>query len=511
MSSRFRVATQSVASGVRATHESPLRWLKRAVILLMLLLTFAMTGISAAQTESRQVYAFYFGWWTNESWNDGRLIDRPVAPYDSRDGGVIGRQIDEAKSAGIDAFIMSWYGPKNGNLTHQVFNSLLDQASARGFQAAAAVDMFEGGYNATTDEVLESLRYLIGDRVNHPGYLRYAGKPVIYFWNQGRFSVSDWRNMRSQVDPDHNTIWVMEGTNTGFLQVFDGLYLFNTAWAGNPASTAASWFANTRAAGGWFYTPTVLPGWDESRMTGRSNPTSVRDRANGQFLTNSWNGAAASGAGAILIVSWNEYFENSHIEPSQNYGSQALDILRPLIANWKAGGPVSVQVPGAAASAPAAPAGPGVTVLRPNVYGLNVRSAPVDGNVLGQIGVDDVFAVEGESNGWYRISYNGQEGWVSGQFVGISQQAEGVASGGTTGAAPVSGVTYTTAYRVSLRGGPGESHPRLDTLPYPATVQVLGRTADSAWIQVNYNGQTGWVAAHLGTLSADVNTLTVTG
>lgn len=489
-----------------AAHRFTLRW---GLVLCLLLLIFSLTGISAAQTENRQVYAFYFGWWTNESWNDGRLIDKPASLYDSRDGGAVGRHIDQAKSAGIDAFIMSWYGPKNGNLTHQVFNSLLDQASARGFRAAAAVDMFEGGYNATTDEVLESLRYLIGDRANHPAYLRYAGKPVIYFWNQGRFSVSDWANMRAQVDPDRNTIWVMEGTNTGYLRVFDGLYLFNTAWSANPAGTAASWFANTRAAGGWFYTPTVLPGWDESRMTGRSNPTSVRARNNGQFLTNSWNGAAASGAGAILIVSWNEYFENSHIEPSQTYGTQALDVLRPLIANWKAGGPVSVQAPGAV-SAPSEPAGPGVTVLRPNVYGLNVRTTPVDGTIIGKIGVDDVFAVAGESNGWYKINYNGQEGWVSGQFVGISQQAEGVASGGTTGAAPT-GVTFTTAYRVSLRGGPGESHPRLDTLPYPATVQVLGRTADSAWIQVNYNGQTGWVFAQLGRLSADVNTLTVTG
>jgi hypothetical protein len=423
----------------------------------------------------------------------------------------VGRQIDEAKGAGIDAFIMSWYGPKNGNLTHQVFNMLLDQAGARGFRAAAAVDMFDPAYNGNTGEVLDSLRYLIGDRANHGAYLRYAGKPVIYFWNQGRFSVADWVNIRSQVDPDRNTIWVMEGTNTSYLQVFDGLYLFNTAWSSNPAGTAAAWFANTRAAGGWFYTPTVLPGWDESAMTGRPNPTSNRDRNNGQFLTNSWNGAAASGAGAILIVSWNEYFENSHIEPSQQFGGQALDILRPLIANWKAGGPVTVAAPGGATGSPSAPVGPGVTVLRPTVFSLNVRANPVDGQVIGQIGVDDVFAVQGESNGWYQIGYNGQTGWVSGQFVGVSQQEGAPAeSGGGASAAPT-GTTYTAQYRVSLRSGPGEGNARLDTLPYQAVVQVAGRTADSAWLQVIYNQHTGWVSAALGTLSADINALPITG
>ena len=483
---------------------------KLFIVTWLLLVGLMVGGTASAQTENRQVYAFYFGWWTNESWNDGRLSDRPAELYDSRDGGAVGRHIDQAKSAGIDAFIMSWYGPKNGNLTHNVFNMLLDQASARGFKAAAAVDMFDPAYNGTVDEVLESLRYLIGDRVNHPAYLRYTGKPVIYFWNQGRFSVSDWANIRSQVDPDHNTIWVMEGTNTGFLQVFDGLYLFNTAWSTNPAATAASWFANTRAAGGWFYTPTVLPGWDESSMEGRDNPTSPQARNNGAFLTNSWNGAAASGAGAILIVSWNEFFENSHIEPSQAHGSQALDTLRPLIANWKAGGPVSVQAP-ASGGAPAQPVGPETTVLRPNVAALNVRTAPVDGEVIGKIGTSDVFAVQGESNGWYKIGFNGQEGWVSGQFVGITQGTAPAASGGGEAAPAPGGVTFVTDYRSNMRSGPGENFDQLATIPHQATVAVVGRTENAEWVQVNFEGQTGWVAAWLGRLSANIQSLPVTG
>src|SRR5688572_29230363 len=101
-----------------------------AIILAGLLFTQQPT-----QAANRQVYAYYFGWYSSDSWNDGRLIDRPAAPYDSRDAGVIGRHIDEAKGAGIDAFIMSWFGPKNDNMTHQVFNSLLDQAAAKGFRA----------------------------------------------------------------------------------------------------------------------------------------------------------------------------------------------------------------------------------------------------------------------------------------------------------------------------------------------------------------------------------------
>jgi hypothetical protein len=396
--------------------------------LAALVIVGGLAGTQPAAAQSgHQVWAYYFGWYTGDSWNDGRLVDRPAQPYNSTDGGAIGRHIDEARGAGIDAFIMSYFGPKGNNLTHQTFNTLLDLSAQRGFHAAASVDMQEDGFNANTGEVLETLRHLIGDRVNHPGYLRYNGKPVIYFWNQGRFSESEWADMRAQVDPDHNTIWVMEGTNTSLLGVFDGLYLFNTAW-GNNASVSGQWMNRTYNAGGSFYTPTVMPGWDESRIDGRTNPTASQDRAAGGFLQSSWNGAVSSGADVILIVSWNEYLENSYIEPSQNLGTQALDVLRPLISAWKGGAP---------APAPAA------------------NSAPVEG--------------------------------------------------------ALSGITYDPDYNVRLRGAPSTEANTIATLPYSAIVDVIGRNADSSWVQVNFNGTSGWAAAWLGAVSGDLNAVPITG
>ncbi len=313
--------------------------ISRIAVALALL---ALTGMSlmaapvpASAQSPKQVYAFYFPWWTNDSWGDGRLIDRPANQYDSRDGGAVGRQVGEAMGAGIDGFIVDWYGPQENNLTSQVFNMLLDIAGGAGFKAAAAVDL-NGPYANSPDQVLETMNYVVNDRANHPAYLRFNGKPVIYFWNQNKFSVADWKNIRNQVDPNHNTIWVMEGTSTGYLGVFDSLYLFNVAWAGNPGATARQWKNTALRGGGGYYTPTVLPGWDESRMTGRSNPSAIVDRAGGAYLTKSWNGAVSANTTTILITSWNEYFENSYIEPSQSYGTQSLDVLRPLIAAWKA-------------------------------------------------------------------------------------------------------------------------------------------------------------------------------
>ncbi|HEX2907161.1 MAG TPA: endo-1,3-alpha-glucanase family glycosylhydrolase [Phototrophicaceae bacterium] len=418
--------------------------MRRLVRVFMTALTVVViAGVSSSAqpvlAQGRQVWAYYFGWYTGDTWGDSRLTDRPANPYDSRDGGTLGRQIDEAKSSGIDAFITSWFGPKGDNLTNQNFNALLDQAAARGFQIGASVDMQESGYNATIDEVLETLRYLINDRANHGAYLRYDGKPVIYFWNQARFSVKDWQSIRDQVDPNRNTIWVAEGTSTKFIPVFDGLYLFNTAWAANPGAVAAQWMRNVQNAGGWFYTPTVLPGWDESRIAGRDNPTDPQARSGNDFLTRSWNGAAGSSASVILIVSWNEYFENSYIEPSQNFGAAALDTLRPLVAAWESG---------QAAAPPAAVTG-----------GTENAGAP----------------------------------------------ANAPAPGTPTG------ITMTITNNVRFRSAPDTNAAVLGNLAFDTTVDVVGRTADGNWIQINYQGTSGWVSSKFGQLSDDLQKVPVTG
>ncbi|MDX1992442.1 MAG: endo-1,3-alpha-glucanase family glycosylhydrolase [bacterium] len=393
------------------------------------------------QPGPRQVYAFYFGWWLAESWGDPALTDRPLEHYDSRDVGALGRHIDQARSAGIDGFVTSWFGPAGDNLSHTTFNALLDQAGARGFQIAAAVDMYESGYLNSVESVTEAMRYLVSDRANHPAYMRYNGKPVIYFWNQGRFTVSQWRSIREQVDPGHNTIWVAEGTNTSFIGVFDGLYLFNIAWSGNPAGTNAQWAGRARSAGATFFSGTAMPGWDDTAIaerTNRQNSTAPRSREGLQYLINSFNGAANSGANVVLVVSWNEYFEGTHVEPSELHGTAALDTLRTLIAAYKGGTTANITAPGDVSAPANAPAAPG-------------------------------------------------------------DAAAGVPSG----------QTFLTQYEVNLRDGASTSAGVVTRIPYNTTVEVVGRNAAGDWLRVNYNGQSGWVAAYLGQLNGDLNALPV--
>jgi uncharacterized protein YraI len=509
-------------------------------IALALIIVFSAPPAAA---QGRQVWAYYFGWYGSGTWGDGRLSDRPIAPYSSLDAGVVGRQIDEARGAGIDAFILSWYGAKNGNMTQSALDLLLGQASARGFSIGVSVDLGSGSYHATADEVIASISEIVNVRAGNPAYLRYNGRPVIYFWNQGRFSLGEWQNIRAQADPGRSALWIAEGTDTSVLSVFDGLYLFNTAWAGDPASAMQGWRARTA---GSFFTPTAMPGWDESALAGRTNPTSPRGRQNGDFLIRSFSGAAAAGTDVILIVSWNEYFENSHIEPSQVYGAAALDTLRGLIGTWESGGSLPVASAGGAALDPAALAAFRVVGQAPQNATAYTTNNPVNMRAEASTGADVVVIVPAfttvpviganADRTWVQVEYDGQTGWMSASFGSFTTDgapilaaplAESTAEPSVNGQAadgtppptlaplpttpPRTGVTYLTNTTLWVRESPNASAPIRTSILRDTRVQIVGRSADSQWLQINYHGLIGWMAANFGIIDGDLTAVPVVG
>ena len=200
---------------------------------------------------------------------------------------------------------------------------------------------------------------------------------MIFFVFQGNagLSTQDWIDLRNSIDPNRNTLWIAEGLSGCCLYggAMDGMYAFNISWANGSAGRYQSERSAVLNNGGSLYIPMVHPGWDETKVAqrdNRPNPSPVKDRAGGQFLANSFNGAVASGANVIMIGTWNEYVENSHIEPSNVYGTQALDTLRPLIAAWEGQSPAPQSDSASTGGVPA-----GATVTARTV--LNVRTRPV--------------------------------------------------------------------------------------------------------------------------------------
>jgi hypothetical protein len=303
--------------------------LKRLILASAALLLLAASAAPAlAETngqndgQNHAVLAYYYSWWDPNTW-DRTLYQAPEA-YNSDDPAMIQRHVQQAQAAGVDGFITSWYG--NGDRTDRNLAQLLEIGARSGFRATIH---FETPHFWGVDDVIAQLQAFYDQRINHPGMVRYQGRPVIFFWRVSTFDNGTWSAIRNAVDPGHAAVWIADGDNFGVVagDAWDGISPYAIAWSGNPAAQLPSWGAKARAAAPEkLYIPPVSPGCDDSAAR---KATCVQDRAGGNYYQATWDGALASNpAWAVTVSTFNEWMESTQIEPSVQYGDQYLQMTR---------------------------------------------------------------------------------------------------------------------------------------------------------------------------------------
>jgi glycosyl hydrolase family 99 len=323
------------------------------------LLAQFLSMASASAASGKLVLAFYYPWYDQKTWTDPLVPDHPPDRYLSSDPAVMARQIEQAKGANIDAFVSAWYGPQTEfNQTETNLRALLTLAQPRNFSIAVEIETASPFFHSQ-DDVKNALAYALSTHATKPSYLKWNGKPVIFITQDslrlapGQTALAAWQSIRNQVDPNHNSLWIAEGFDMPLQDVFDGDFLYTIAWASDVGAMQRLWAGRVRARGG-LWVGTVMPGWDDTRLIERGKRFK-RERQNGEWYKQTWADAASANPDWIVITSWNEFVENTHIEPSANFGAQYLDLTRALAANWKAKAAAAQPVI-QAAGAQAAPA-----------------------------------------------------------------------------------------------------------------------------------------------------------
>ena len=124
-----------------------------------------------------------------------------------------------------------------------------------------------------------------------------------------------------------------------------------------------------------------------------------------------------------------------------------------------------------------------------NASGLNLRSQPsTEAPILATANSGECVVVLGQENGWYRVNYNLQEGYMNADYLSVSavENAElgyGIVSG--------SGV--------NLRSGPSTSHSRVGTASYGERLYIIG--LNQGWYKVLSGSGTCYIRSDYLSLS----------
>jgi uncharacterized protein YgiM (DUF1202 family) len=119
---------------------------------------------------------------------------------------------------------------------------------------------------------------------------------------------------------------------------------------------------------------------------------------------------------------------------------------------------------------------------------LNFRSGPdTTYSSYGSIKSGTEVPVLGSSDGWYKVSYNSKEGWVSGKYVSVdgqTTQPPADNSSGSTG--------KITASSLRVREGAGLNYSQIGSLSRGTTIEILGES--NGFYKIDYSGKTGYVS-----------------
>ncbi len=280
---------------------------------------------SAGAARQVPLLAYFYIWFNPSSWN--RLkIDYPlIGRYSSNDVSIMRQQVKMAKQSGITGFLVSW---KDTPVLNRRLAALRSVAAAAGFKLGIVIEGRDFyGNPMSTRKIRQSFGYLATNYGSDPVF-NIFGKPLVAWSGTWLFSTRQLTAI-SKAYGSKLTILATEKQPDDY-QLIAKLFRGDAYYWSSPdprhtpdyASKLVEFSKVVHQHHGLWIAP-AAPGFDARLLGG------IRDirRRRGQTLRLELNAAIASSPDAIGLISWNEYSENSEIEPSNEYGGTALKVV----------------------------------------------------------------------------------------------------------------------------------------------------------------------------------------
>ena len=369
-----------------------------------------LCGKAEAEDIDYNVGVHYYPWYYNDFHGRQYLREHLVpaqlpelGEYNDRDKAIINQHLKWSHDAGVDFWSTSWWGPdsrEDVTLLNHVFQNpnLGSLKIAIHYETQGRTNDFQDYSNLGPD-----ITYLTNNYFTHPNYLKINGKPAVIVYltrvlsDRGTLQSSLVAMRQAATDAGYQLYIVGDQVfgsppdSPGDIALLDAIINYDvyggmgaTGYSGQAKVDAyyeaqAGWKALADSVG-TDYAPAVTPGFNDKGVRTGNVPLSRKLTQGDEF--GSLFRAMLRGAKTvtdpdidhmILVTSWNEWHEDTQIEPVkeappttvddsptgtdytgglayEGYGTRYLDILReetfPPAPNIKANGsdgPITVS------------------------------------------------------------------------------------------------------------------------------------------------------------------------
>jgi hypothetical protein len=325
---------------------------------LAIVLTMPLAALHAADRKPA-LWAVYYAWYQTGGKSSMWTIDGTTKPrskadplvgyYDSDDPEVVRWHVRLAKAAGIDAFLVSWWG--GANVSGKAFEqTILPVAAGEGFKVAMCSELAQ--FHHDVKVLARQTAEVLGRTKDSPGYLKMDGKPVVYLYQvpfDPKLTIQTFTELQREVEAKTGPVyWLMDKvSNAGnrgmnfpadWLAVpeipmigFYGTFSIKRIWKQEDLSPDYSRLVKqAHAAGKKVFLP-AHPGHDNSGF--RPDDFFVIPRDDGATLRGYLRAITEAGADVALLTSFNEWPETTIVEPSSSWPDPYFYLT--LMAEWK--------------------------------------------------------------------------------------------------------------------------------------------------------------------------------
>lgn len=313
----------------------------------------------------RLVGAHYYPWYGmhegHENWTNSCVANPVLGEYASDNQSVIDQHLTWCINHGINWLSVSWWGEGSGSDT-ALSDGLLE---AEKFEELSFSILYETtrleqyGYDldseATRSHLIADFQYLEEEFFSKDNYLQFDGRPVVFFWISHAFqgdAQAAFDEINAALDTD---LYILAGLPFGqslggepISEVADGVTSYNPYDARadieeifHESYTQGLRTMNLSArATETDFLPVVIPGFNDTAIPDsqrEDNPVLSASPKRYERVCKQVQPHLADSK-AVLITSFNEWYENTQIEPNEQYGKEYLKTTAQRLATGKSSG-----------------------------------------------------------------------------------------------------------------------------------------------------------------------------